>query len=138
MAQACLFCSEVVQVNGGISDARLAQLRAMIDQGTEDEFYSWDEWRRDVRPKVLKLDRNECQLCAARGKVRSSTAGARLIVHHVKHLRDRPDLALSVYDPDTGERQLLTVCKDCHEALHPESMRQYEPRTAPLTAERWD
>lgn len=123
---------------GGISDSQLAELRRLIEDGREDEFYSWDTWRRKVRPAVLKLDRNECQLCAARGKVRSASAGDRMIVHHVKHLRDRPDLALSMFDPDTGERQLLTVCKDCHEALHPESMRQYEAHAAPLTSERWD
>lgn len=123
---------------GGISDGRLAQLQRLIDDGRECEFYSWDEWRRKVRAEVLKLDNFECQLCKARGKVRSCAGGSRMIVHHVKHLRDRPDLALSMFDPDTGERQLLTVCKDCHEALHPESMRQYEAHAAPLTSERWD
>lgn len=138
MAQAFFFCAEVVCVIGGISDARLAQLRTMIDQGNEDDFYSWDEWKRKLRPEVLRLDNFECQLCKVRGKVRSSSTGSRMIVHHVKHLRDRPDLALSVFDPDTGERQLITVCKDCHEALHPDSMRQLTPGAPPLTAERWD
>ena len=122
----------------GISDGRLAQLRQLIGDGREAEFYSWDEWRRKLRPEVLRLDNHECQLCKARGKVRTDTAGSRLIVHHVKHLQDRPDLALSGFDPDTGERQLLTVCKDCHEALHPEAMRQYAPQAPPVTAERWD
>lgn len=56
----------------------------------------------------------------------------------VRLLRDRPDLALSIYDPDTGARQLISVCKDCHEMLHPEAQRQYRPRAAPLTPERWD
>ena len=60
------------------------------------------------------------------------------IVHHIKHLRQRPDLALSVFDPDTGARQLETLCKRCHELEHPESQRQYAPQTPPLTAERWD
>ena len=57
--------------------------------------------------------------------------------HHVKHLRQRPDLALSIWDPDTGARQLVTVCKACHEREHPESLRRSVP-AAPLTAERWD
>lgn len=121
-----------------ISAGRLSQLRQMLAEGREDEFYSWDEWRRNLRPSVLRLDNCECQLCKAQGKVRSSTAGTRMIVHHVKHLRDRPDLALSVWDPDTGERQLITVCKDCHEALHPEAMRQSAPAAPLVTAERWD
>lgn len=125
-------------MTGGISDGRLAQLRQLIDDDREAEFYSWDEWRRKLRPEVLRLDNFECQLCKARGKVRTGTAGSRMIVHHVKYLRDRPDLALSVIDPDTGERQLITVCKDCHEALHPKAMRQYAPQAPPVTAERWD
>lgn len=125
-------------MTSGISDARLAQLRQLIAEDREHEFYDWDEWRRKIRPLVLKLDNKECQICKARGKVRTSSSGARLIVHHVKHLRDRPDLALSVFDPGTGERQLITVCKGCHEELHPEAMRQYTAQSEPLTVERWD
>ena len=121
-----------------ISEARLGQLRQLIAEDREHEFYDWDEWRRKMRPQVLKLDNNECQLCKAGGRVRSSSQGWRMIVHHVKHLRDRPDLALSVFDPDTGERQLVTVCKECHERLHPEGQRQFAPASPPFTVERWD
>lgn len=121
-----------------ISETRLAELRELIAENREHEFYTWNEWRNSLRPQVLALDHFECQHCKSRGKVRSSTRGARLIVHHVKHLRDRPDLALSIFDPDTGERQLVTLCKDCHEAQHPESLRQYVSQSEPLTPERWD
>ena len=86
-----------------------------------------------MRAKVLEMDRNECQVCKGRGRYSRGE-----IVHHVKHLRDRPDLALSVFDPDTGERQLLTVCKRCHEELHPEAQRQYRTEREPVTSERWD
>ena len=116
----------------GISPRRLAQLRALVAAGREAAFYWWPEWIR-LREDVLKLDHRECQICRARGKYRRAT-----IVHHVKHLRDRPDLSLSVFDPDTGERQLISVCKSCHEEQHPEALRKFEPRKAPLTAERWD
>ena len=61
-----------------------------------------------------------------------------MLVHHVKRLKDRPDLALSIIDPATGERQLISVCKDCHEMLHPESQRQFFPKEPPVTVERWD
>ena len=44
----------------------------------------------------------------------------------------------SLYDPDTGERQLISVCKRCHEQLHPESQKQYRPANKPVTEERWD
>ena len=116
-----------------ISATRLHQLLALIRAGREDLFYGWPEWQT-LRENVLKLDKRECMLCREQ---RHRYRPAR-IVHHVKHLRDRPDLALSITDPDTGERQLVSVCKKCHEALHPESQRQFTPRKPPLTAERWD
>ena len=116
----------------GISEKKLGTLRRLIDEGREARFYWWADWLR-LRDKVLEMDRHECQLCKARGRYSAAT-----IVHHVKHLRERPDLALSVFDPDTGERQLVSVCKACHEAEHPESLRQFAPAKAPLTAERWD
>ena len=113
-----------------ISQARLVQLEALLGQGREDLFYHWGEWQH-LRMEVLRMDHQECQLCRAKGRYR----GAK-IVHHVKHLRDRPDLALSVWDGE--ERQLLSVCKTCHEQLHPECQRQRVKTAAPLTEERWD
>ena len=81
----------------------------------------------------MRYDRYECQLCKAKGRYRKG-----VIVHHVKHLKDRPDLALQIWDGE--ERQLITVCKQCHEKLHPESQRQYiasEPKGF-MNEERWD
>ena len=115
-----------------ISGRRLAQLRELIAEGREAELYSWGEWKA-LRPDVLRLDNRECQRCKQRGRYRRAR-----IVHHVKHLRKRPDLALSIWDTDTGERQLISVCKQCHEELHPESQRQYRRFYAPVTVERWD
>ena len=118
-----------------ISQRRLKQLVALIAVGREDEFYSWPEWRgqEGVRAAVLKIDRKECQHCKAKGKYRRG-----YIVHHVKHLRERPDLALSIYDEETGERQLVTLCKLCHEEEHPESLRAVMPKAEAVTEERWD
>lgn len=119
-----------------ISPTRLHQLRKLLAAGREALFYWWPEWDdkdRGLREQVLRMDNRECQLCKARGRYRRGT-----IVHHVKHLRDRPDLALSIWDPDTGERQLVTVCKRCHEEAHPESLRRFTPSREAITAERWD
>lgn len=121
-----------------ISPTRLAQMRALIERGQEDRFYWWPEWadpdpERGVRAAVLKMDNFECQVCKARGRYSRGT-----IVHHVKHLRERPDLALSIFDQDTGERQLITVCKSCHEEEHPEALRKASRAQEPLTEERWD
>lgn len=87
-----------------------------------------------MRKEVLDLDHNECQVCRNCHRV-----GPADLVHHVKHLKDRPDLALSIFDPDTGKRQLLSVCRACHEILHPERMRREKISIVPLlTEERWD
>lgn len=111
---------------------KLARLTAMLAAGRENVWYNSSDWGR-VKEAVKRMDHCECLVCKAMG--RHSPAR---VVHHVKHLRDRPDLALSIYDPDTGARQLISVCKDCHEMLHPEAQRQYRLRIAPLTPERWD
>ena len=123
----------------GITPGRLEELRDLLDQGAETRFYWWTEWRgsegtEGVREKVLLMDHYECQRCRERGRYRRAD-----IVHHVKHLRDRPDLALSIWDPETGERQLISVCKTCHEEEHPEALTsQWQPAAPPLTPERWD
>ena len=100
--------------SGGISMLRLAQLRSMIAAGTSDGFYSWSEWEH-TRSAVLGLDNHECQICKAHGRYRRS-----------------------VFDPETGRRQLISVCRACHEEQHPERMRKAADRPAPVTAERWD
>lgn len=115
-----------------ISAARLQQLETMIQTGTSDDFYDWTEWVHK-RQDVLRMDKRECQRCKACGRYRRA-----VIVHHVKHLRDRPDLALSVIDPDTGMRQLVSLCRTCHEELHPERGLKRYPGKLPLTTERWD
>ena len=122
-------------VQVGISQYRLAQLVALIAKGREDLFYHWPEWLAK-RYEVMSLDRGECYLCRTRRK-RYRRA---VLVHHVKHLKERPDLALSVWDQDTGERQLVSVCRACHEDEHPERrwQRVRGVPQPPVTAERWD
>ena len=80
-----------------MSGAELAKLQALIDGRNVDAFYHWAAWER-LRDEVLRLDNYECQLCKARGKHRRA-----VVVHHVQHVKDRPDLALSVWG-DAGER----------------------------------
>jgi len=116
----------------GISEMRLRQLQEMLAAGTSDGFYGWPEWER-VRSAVLAMDHWECQQCRERRRYRRA-----VLVHHVKHLKDRPDLALSVFDPCTGLRQLVSLCRACHEEQHPERMRRAAAPKDPVTAERWD
>ena len=60
----------------------------LVEAGREHAFYCSAAWHRK-RAAVLKRDRYECQLCKARGRYRKAE-----LVHHVNHLKDRPDLAL--------------------------------------------
>lgn len=117
---------------GTMSPAQQARLERLIADGQEHAFYLWTDWKA-VRAAVLRLDRWECQVCREHGRYSRGE-----IVHHVKHLKDRPDLALEIWDPQTGERQLVTVCKACHEAAHPDALQRVSARVDPVTDERWD
>lgn len=110
------------------------QIRKCLADGNPLAFYTSYGWKKKRR-EVLALDHYECQRCKARGRYSRAT-----MVHHVKYLRDRPDLALSVWDiePDgTRVRQLVSLCCACHEAEHPERLKRCKPRAKPLTEERW-
>ena len=108
----------------------LSELNNYIDTGKAENFYTWTQWRR-VRDEVLKLDNYECQACKQNGRHRRAE-----VVHHIKHLKDRPDLALSIWDGQ--ERQLVSLCRECHEKVHPERIKHKWKRKTPLTVERWD
>ena len=91
-------------------------------------FYHTYEWTKK-RAEVLKLDHNECQRCKANGRYTKATT-----VHHVKHLKDRPDLALSIWDGN--ERQLVSLCQSCHNLEHPEKASKGK-RKEVITKEFW-
>ena len=98
-------------------------------------FYDTSAWRR-VRREVLRLDNNECQEC----KIRHRHTKA-VVVHHTYHLDEYPEFGLSMWvdDPETGERKrnLVSVCRECHETVcHPERLHDAAP-APPLTEERW-
>lgn len=87
-------------------------------------FYKSRKWKR-IRKKILRRDNYECQLCKLDGTVTKGNT-----VHHIKHLGAFPDLALI-------ESNLVTVCKNCHNKLHPEKMKIKPVKTDPITPERW-
>ncbi len=91
-------------------------------------FYLGSEWKA-VRDEVLRLDHNECQMCKAQGKYTKAQ-----VVHHVQHLKDRPDLALSIWH--RGQRQLVSLCNECHNKVHPEKGIRGKAK-AVLTNEWW-
>ena len=98
------------------------------------QFYAWPKWEHK-RLEVLKLDKFECQMCKTKyHRYRKANT-----VHHVNHLKARPDLALETWyrDPATHEdkRNLISLCHDCHEEVH--GFRRKDGGV-PLTEERWD
>lgn len=97
------------------------------------KFYK-SRWFRSIRAAVLEEQHNECQKCRARGKIVPADT-----VHHEKHVRDYPELALTAYYVDeNGEeiRNLTAICKSCHALEHPEKLKN-EICTSYVNEERW-
>ncbi len=95
------------------------------DNTITDNFYKTGAWVRK-RAEILERDNHECQRCKGAGGYSKGN-----VVHHIKHLEDRPDLAL---DDDN----LMTVCERCHNILHPERLRTPEAsKRRQITPERW-
>ena len=96
--------------------------------GSDMRFYKSKGWlnqRREILTGVCFVG----QICKQRGRYcRANT------VHHVKPLKGYPELALADwYEDDTGRhRQLISLCRDCHEAVHDNRIR-----IEPITLEQW-
>ncbi len=74
-------------------------------------FYHTTAWKQK-RKKILKRDHNACVRCRQLGRYTKAVT-----VHHVKHLKDVPELALT-------DDNLISLCKDCHDAMHPEKRKK--------------
>ena len=94
-------------------------------------FYVWGPWKR-IRKQVLQMDHGECQRCKAQKKYTKATT-----VHHVNYVKKHPELALELYYEWHGEkkRNLISLCHDCHEAVH--GYRKPKDKVE-LTEDRWD
>ena len=71
------------------------------------EIYCTPRWRA-LRAVVLLEAGHQCERCAAVGR-----RVAAVLVHHVKTVRERPDLVFT-------RTNLQALCADCHEAVHAE------------------
>ena len=114
----------------------LEWLKALIASGDVHPFYVTGEWIQVSTFVRVKLDRNECQYCKERGRFRRAE-----LVHHEKHVKKFPHLALDIYYIDEDgqrRRNLRSACKDCHETVcHPERLRHMGKHRFE-TEERWD
>lgn len=90
----------------------------MLSQDEVRVFYNSTPWKH-MRNYIRKRDNNECQWCKTNGKLTIDTGELNrngrkknaLIVHHIKELKDDPELKLS-------EENLVLICFECHERHH--------------------
>lgn len=99
------------------------ELLKAIRAGDTSKFYKSSEWI-NKRKDIIKRDNKECQRCKANGGYHETEC-----VHHVKHLRDRPDLALT-------DSNLISLCYTCHNEVHPEKLH-HSDKTKFKNEERW-
>lgn len=105
----------------------------LIQEDKLEQFYNSPAWRH-LRKEVLAEHKEECQHCKAKGFYTKANH-----VHHVQYVRQHPRYALSkVYIYQGKEyKNLIPVCKDCHETVcHPERLK-YKSNKELLTEERW-
>lgn len=106
-------------------------IRQCIRDDDMHKFYCRKEWIT-LRDYVMKLDKNECQKCKARNIVKAA-----VLVHHVHHVRDYPELALSIFDA-AGKRNLISLCQTCHEEEHPDERHKFRRKEGTYTnEEQW-
>lgn len=85
-------------------------------------FYNSALWKH-VRSKALERDNDECQKCKGKGLYSKAQC-----VHHKEHVRNRPDLALTLDNT-------ISLCNSCHDEEHPEKFNN-KPKPQ-LNEERW-
>ena len=102
-------------------------------------FYNSAEWKRK-RTKILERDHHECQDCIERIReaekkgiyLTGSDAHIRrgVEVHHIKELREHPELKLN-------EDNLIALCTQCHNVRHGRQSYIIPRKAARLTEEKW-
>lgn len=101
------------------------ELLEEIKQGNVRKFYKSREWRKKRR-YILWRDNYECQKCKNEGKYHKAET-----VHHIKHLREFPELALV-------DSNLISLCFNCHNEEHPEKLASVKvEKRKQITPERW-
>lgn len=103
----------------------------MIKSNDMSKFYN-DRYWRNLSHTIIAEHNNECYICKQKKKYSRA-----VIVHHVSHLKKRPDLAYSrtFRDSDGEHIQLMPLCFDCHEAIHERGI--YTKTKRFTNTERW-
>lgn len=90
----------------------------MLSKNERRIFYNSGKWR-NMNGYIKERDNCECQECKRQGKVsldiyeknKNDRKKIKLVVHHIKELKDYPELALD-------EDNLETLCVECHNKIH--------------------
>lgn len=88
-----------------------------------EAFYLLTVWKHK-RKEILVKYHNECQRCKREHKLTRAT-----MVHHKKHLKEFPELALA-------DDNLEPLCDSCHNIEHPEKLRKFH-KVNKWNDERW-
>jgi 5-methylcytosine-specific restriction endonuclease McrA len=107
-------------------------------------FYKSKEWIV-LKEQILKENHYECAICRQQGIITrydiDEDGNKRLLstVHHVQYVRRHPALALSRTYTYQGKeyKNLIAVCKSCHNKLHPEKRRGANSGEHFVNEERW-
>jgi 5-methylcytosine-specific restriction endonuclease McrA len=101
-------------------------ITSLIQNNNIKAFYNSALWEHK-RAEALERDNNECQKCKGRGKYKRADC-----VHHEKHVKDRPDLALDLDN-------LTSLCNSCHDEEHPEKLYRSRNKSNKkfINEERW-
>lgn len=95
-------------------------ISALINQNKLYLFYISHAWLH-IREEVLCEQHHECQHCKAKGLFTPAT-----MAHHIKTVRDRPDLALT-------KSNLMALCDSCHWEVH----HPHDKKKSKWDDERW-
>jgi 5-methylcytosine-specific restriction enzyme A len=112
----------------------LQRIRQLIAEDNLIKFYQSRAWR-NLRQDALDRDNHECQDCKEKGKVTSNKQQredgkpVKLEVHHIKEVKEYPELALVL-------ENTKTVCVDCHNEEHGRKFG-YSNRNKRWDDERW-
>lgn len=108
-------------------------IRRLYKEGTIYKFYKSPQWIR-LRNQILEDDHYECVDCREKGRYTRAK-----LVHHENEVRDRPDLAMSkTYVDKEGQEQrnLVSLCMDCHERRHERAFKGQKSKKY-INTERW-
>jgi 5-methylcytosine-specific restriction endonuclease McrA len=106
-----------------ITQKQLRWLERLIREDKMIPFYKSKPWRV-LRQEALERDNYECQVCKKRGKYSRAQN-----VHHLKEVKMRPDLALTLDN-------LESVCIRCHNEIHDKRLKN-DKRKPFVNEERW-